>query len=300
MRALPGARFSVPEPLVEGGNNLLDVPMMKQYLLAAMEGRAGRGDDKALPLTEASARSSQRLMSLRNWADDPALCSELGPEWFYTLNDFTFLEPGQFPRVDLLLGFHTKNPEVTRQEMRKLEPALLEAVTQWGADHPTTGAALAPVFGEMRMGGDKGGKGEIVIRYFQSPRLPGHLRPAWTVAGDYLLIDLSPEMLTEAIRRAESAGKPAASENLAALQGKSGMNSFHSFQIIRLRKISAVLVAVLSPIMRRMDPKFDPLQTGLAPILESIDSITFLRQGGADGVRMVGDIRMLGKENQKK
>ena len=129
---LPGAPFFAPTALIFGGNSLLDAPRIKRFLLAAVEGwRASLPPRTESGLNPASNRAHAALDTLRDWLTDPELFAELGPAWFFALNDFQFGQPGEFPRVDFLVGVDTRDAETTRRRMLRFEEVLCAAATEW-------------------------------------------------------------------------------------------------------------------------------------------------------------------------
>ena len=129
---LPGTPFFAPTALIFGGNSLLDAPRIKRFLLAAVEGwRASLPPRTESGLNPASNRAHAALDTLRDWLTDPELFAELGPAWFFALNDFQFGQPGEFPRVDFLLGIGTRDAATTRRRMLRFEEVLCAAATEW-------------------------------------------------------------------------------------------------------------------------------------------------------------------------
>jgi len=339
LRGLISAPFAAPGVLIEGGNNLLNVSLMKRYLLGAVQSwQASLPSGRPSALNAASVQAQSRLSSLEEWARDPDLFTEMGPEWFFALNSFEFQGAGNLPRVDFLIGLRTRDASATRRAMLRLEEAMLRAAAAWirndeqggappsgtpaGAAARTTPSVQPPARAgqpsaptkdsrrdDARAAGatvtgpttasvtireiiEKTPRGEVVIRSFQAPRLPAYLRPAWAIWNGWVLIDLSPEMLAAAIRRAGEARASGSADDLEAARKEMGMETFHAYQVIRFRRAAKVLLAILTPIVGNIDPDAAPLVGRMGRALEPIDTMVFFRRASATGIRTVGEITM--------
>jgi hypothetical protein len=317
MKEFPGTRFMAPAPLILGGNNLLDVPRLRGYLLAAIDGwQAALPPNHRPGLNDASEQARKRLDMLRQTLSDPGLLSELGPEWFFALNDFEFLGPGKFPRVDFLVGFRTRHAAQTRERMMRIEEGLTQAASDWARDRlssaalssflpsstsstlPTSTTALAdaPSTPSIALGFDQTyftpapDALPVAIRFFRSSRLPEHLRPAWCIANGTLLIGLSPDMVSQAVRRSFS---PSPVEtDLHSLLAEAGIDSAHAYQMIHFSRAAGILLAIVQPIVSKAQPGAMPQLGAMAQALDPIETIAFFRQGSPAGIRTAGIVRM--------
>ncbi|MBN1868945.1 hypothetical protein JW916_16850 [Candidatus Sumerlaeota bacterium] len=331
MKELPDLRYMAADALILGGNNLLDMPRLRGYLLVAVDGWASALPPVHRPgLNDASAQARERLESLRTTLSDPDLLSELGPEWFFALNDFEFLGPGKFPRVDFLIGFRTRDAARTRDRMTRIEDGLTQAASDWARERLTTAPLSAPTqtvlptstpstsptmsvststltsvasASSITLGFDQTyftpapDALPVAIRFFRSSRLPEHLRPAWCIANGTLLIGLSPDMVSEAVRRSTSASP--LEDDLRSLRAEAGMDSVHAYQIVRFSRATGVLLAILQPIVSKVQPGAMPQLGAMAQALEPIETIAFFRQGSATGIRTAGIVRMRESKTRK-
>jgi len=299
---LPGTAFAVPDALLLSGNRLFAVPVLKRAMIGVLDQWSAR-IPQASPsgLNPASARAQAQLAILRGWMNDPAFLAELGPSWFFALNDFTFQKPGEFPRIDLVLGFETREPETTRRRVLALETDVLNAVEAWLGNTPaernaprspdtlTSVSSQSPdalAFVEQTFPLPSA---MVRIRTFQMPQLPPTFRPAWTIHSGHLLAALSPESLQSALKRQAEAQAPAP---FASFRAESGMENVHAYQVIRLGRAAKILQAILEALAAKRDPSLTSQIASLAGSLEHVDAIGIFRRGVERGVHTVGEIRI--------
>jgi hypothetical protein len=299
---LPGADFATPDALMLTGNGLFAVPILKQSMIEILDQWSARiPKESASGLNPASARAQAQLALLRGWLSDPAFLAELGPSWFFALNDFVFLKPGEFPLVDLVLGFETRDPEATRRKMLALEADVLRAVEAWrgaapeNTDAPTSASLRArPAFIERPISLVSG---TVPIRVFQMPQLPPSFRPTWAVlpngkpenGSGHLLITLSPESLEAALQR-QTKSQPDAL--FSAFRSATGMERAHAYQIIRPARGARILQAILQAVVAKRDPSLRDQIAAVAEALAHVDSIVVFRRAMENGVHTVGEIRI--------
>ncbi|NQU43185.1 hypothetical protein HQ520_07855 [bacterium] len=289
---LAGLTLSAPDALVVSGNNLLDVPVLKKFLVKLVDATSG-----ALPeaspsgLNPASARTQSHLAMVRGWLSDPDFLRELGPRWFFALNRAEFREPGTLPAVDFCMGFQTDEPELTESRLRALEEDLVEAVREWSRDKtlgetstPTDSPVIEEIVAEGR---------ESAIRYLSLPRLPADFQPAWTVARGWLFFALSPREIEETLLRMTATSVDA---DLAQTRAETGMDRVHAYQVIRFEALSEPLRALAEAWAGRMGPEFLGRVEILWKMLAPLDRIVILRRGDEMGVHTLGILSLREKE----
>ncbi len=292
--ALTALAAGAPDALAQGGGVLFDSTRLRLALASYLKEMGG-----ALPapsksgLNAASSQMRTQIDGMLGQLSDSRLWAELGPEWGYGFNRFAFTKPGQFPTIDAVAAFRTRQPAVTQERMARFEALLTRWTTREPASAPANaakkpGQAGAPGPSAFQdRGVDLGAGGKATLRCLSAPGLPPGVAPSWCLFQDHLWLGLSPEGLQGALQRAAAGNGMGELANLRQMSGAEGFQECQSVAVGRAaRPVGAVLQVTTS------DPGFRMLVPALIPALEQIRAVSWLRSGGVEGIRTVGTVRL--------
>ena len=280
---LPGSEFVTPNPLFWSGNALFNPALLKRYLAQMVE----RWNASLAPMQPGKPQPSAlqaNLTQLKAYCNDADFFAELGPNWFFAVNRFEYGAAGEFPRIDFVLGFQTRQPEKTLARVTALEKELQTGVQQWLSSRGEIGNPPRLEQQEVTVNG-----APATLHIFRLAQLPAQIQPAWIVTRDHLLFALTPETLVAALERKGHAG-----DELAAARNRLGMQQVHAFQVLHpdaAARIIAALVDTATGIKRDPAQKDAPLSL-LPTVLEKISAVVLFRQGNAEGVHTAGEVLM--------
>jgi hypothetical protein len=291
MGNLTALAAGAPDALAQGGGNLFDSRRLRLALAAYLKemGATLPAPSKS-GLNAASSQMRMQIEGMLQQLSDPQLWAELGPEWGYGFNRLTFTKAGQFPALDAVAAFRTRQPAVTQARMARFEALL----TRWMGAQPAaangpktpTPAPQASAFQDRPV--DLGAGGRVTLRCLAAAGpLPG-VAPSWCLYQDHLWLGLTPEGLQAALQRA-TAGNGAEGD-LASLRQSSGIEGFQEYQTVALGRAARPMGAVMQVVAA--EPAFRKLVPALIPSLEQVRTVSWLRSGGADGIRTAGTVRL--------
>jgi hypothetical protein len=286
-----------PDALAQGGGNLFDSTRLRLALAAYLKdmGATLPAPSKS-GLNAASSQMRTQIEGMLQQLSDPQLWAELGPEWGYGFNRFAFTKPGEFPSIDAVAAFRTRQPAVTQERMARFEALL----THWVKREPAAPANGAKGAGKQAATAsgpsafqdrpvDLGAGGKVTLRCLSAPGLPAGLTPSWCLYRDHLWLGLSPEGLQGALQRAAGTESPGGEllKNVRETIAVEGVQECQTVELGRAaRPVGAVMQVVAS------DPSFRMLVPALIPTLEQVRKVSWSRSGGAEGIRTTGIVRL--------
>ncbi|HBF35280.1 TPA: hypothetical protein DDW35_12035 [Candidatus Sumerlaeota bacterium] len=281
--SLPGSEFVQPDALLWSGNSLFAPSLLKRYVASLLERWSTALSQPGKATSPPSETVQANLKRMRDCLVDPDFFAELGPQWFFSVNRFEYGAAGEFPRIDFLLGFQTRQPEATQTRVVALEKDLQTAIQQWQS---TRGDVSQPPQLERQDIMVKGTP--VTLHTFGLPQLPPQVQPTWTVTHDQLLFALTSNTLRAALER-----NGTADDALVAARNRLGMQQAHAFQVLRPGHAARIIAALADALAgTKRDPAPNPRVALLTASLESIPTILLFRKGSADGVHTAGEIQM--------
>ncbi len=280
-----------PDALAQGGGNLFDSRRLRLALADYLKemGRTLPPPSKS-GLNAASSQMRTQIEAMLGQLSDPQLWAELGPEWGYGFNRFAFAKPGQFPTLDAVVAFRTRQPAVTQARMARFEALLTRWARRESAPTGKTvqaGAKVAPSAFQDRPVNLGAAGGQVTLRCLTEPSLLPGVTPSWCLFQEHLWIGLSPEGLLAALQRAQAGGGSAEWTRLRQVWGDEGFQEFQTVALGRAaRPVGAVWQVVTS------DPALRALVAALIPTLERVRTVSWLRSGNAEGIRTVGTVQL--------
>ena len=282
-----------PDALAQGGGNLFESTRLRLALASYLKemGATLPAPSKS-GLNAASSQMRTQIEGMLQQLSDPQLWTELGPEWGYGFNRLAFAKAGQFPALDAVAAFRTRQPAVTQARMARFEALL----TRWtgGAQPasanatktPGAGAAAPSAFQDRPV--DLGAGGRVTVRCLTPAGLLPGVAPSWCLFQDHLWLGLTPDGLQAALQRAAAGNGGLA--DLASLRQVSGVEGFQEYQTVALGRAARPVGAVMQVVAS--DPAFRTLVPALLPALEQVRAVSWLRSGGTGGIRTVGTVRL--------